>query len=153
MEIDVLKFAAEILNKKIVTRICTFGAIVQNLAQQSNEWRISGVGMAVTEERLQKVSFSDSYWVMKLNIISDGNDGLNSVNQLNGKNIGVYTGESGANYINECKKNGILSLETVITEYPTPQSAFQGFLSDKVDVVVCLDYVAGGLINSLRSSL
>lgn len=152
MEIDVLKFAAEILNKKIVTRICTFGAIVQNLVQQSNEWRISGVGMAVTEERLQKVSFSNSYWVMKLNIISNKNENYNSINQLNGKNIGVYTGESGANYIKECKTNGSLSSDTEVTEFPTPQSAFQAFLANKVDVVVCLDYVADGLIKNNQAS-
>ncbi|MDE6583240.1 MAG: ABC transporter substrate-binding protein/permease, partial [Clostridia bacterium] len=148
MEIDVLKFAAEILNKKIVTRICTFGALVQNIVQESDEWRISGVGVAVTEERLKKVSFTDPYWVMKLNIISKESEGFDSIHNLNGKNIGVYTGESGANYINECKTNGTLSSDTIVTEYTTPQSAFQAFLSEKVDAVVCLDYVADGLIKN-----
>lgn len=148
MEIDIFKFVAEKLNKKIETRICVFGAIIQNVTADSTEWRVSGVGVRVTPEREEVVAFSNSYWTMKLNIISKEKDNFSSVVQLNDKKIGVYTGESGAVFMQEKKDDNTLSSKTKIIEYATPQSAFQAFLSGKVDTIVVLDYVADGLVNN-----
>ena len=85
---------------------------------------------------------------MKLNIISKATDNFSTVEELSGKRIGVYTGESGSNYMHQCYDEKRLNKKTKIVEYTTPQTAFQGFLTGKVDAVVCLDYVADGLIRN-----
>lgn len=148
MEIDVLKFVAEKLNKKIITRTCVFGAIVQNITASTDEWRMSGVGVRVTEERKEKVAFSNSYWTMKLNIISKQKDNYSSITQISGKKVGVYTGESGEVFVKEKISDGTISSKTSVVEYTSPQSAFQAFLAGKVDAVVTLDYVADALVKN-----
>ena len=148
MEIDIIKFAAEKLNKKIETRTCVFGSLTLMITQESNEWRMSGVGVRITAERQESVRFCAPYWKMKLNIISKAEDNFSSITQLNNKKIGVYNGESGEIYVNDKVADGTLSAKTKVVTYTTPQTAFQAFLTGKVDAVVCLDYVADGLIKN-----
>jgi len=58
-------------------------------------------GMTVTPERLEAVSFSDSYATgVQVVIVPDGSD-ITKIEDLNGRNIGVQTGTTGDLYCTE----------------------------------------------------
>ena len=97
---------------------------------QSGKIDMSLAGMTVTEERKQNVDFTDSYATgVQVIIVKDGSD-IASVDDLEGKLIGVQEGTTGHLYCSDDYGE-----ENVIA-YTNGATAVQALLQDKVDCVV-----------------
>ena len=105
-----------------------FSSLITSI--QSGKIDISLAGMTVTEERKQNVDFTDSYATgVQFIIVKDGSD-IASVDDLEGKLIGVQEGTTGHLYCSDDYGE-----ENVIA-YTNGATAVQALLQDKVDCVV-----------------
>ncbi len=105
-----------------------FSSLITSI--QSGKIDMSLAGMTVTEERKQNVDFTDSYATgVQSIIVKEGSD-IQSVDDLEGKLIGVQEGTTGHLYCSDDYGE-----ENVIA-YTNGATAVQALLQDKVDCVV-----------------
>ena len=105
-----------------------FSSLITSI--QSGKIDMSLAGMTVTEERKQNVDFTDSYATgVQVIIVKDDSD-IASVDDLEGKLIGVQEGTTGHLYCSDDYGE-----ENVIA-YANGATAVQALLQDKVDCVV-----------------
>ncbi len=97
---------------------------------QSGKYDMGMAGLTVNEERLEKVNFSTSYATgIQAVIVKDGSD-IKSIDDLEGKKIGVQTSTTGDIYATDDYG------EDAITRYDNGAVAVQALLADKVDCVI-----------------
>lgn len=93
-------------------------------------------GMSITEERMKVVDFTNPYWEADQAIIVRKDSSLkpSSLEDLNGKAVGVQTGTTGADYVK--KYAGEHGLNIDVREYPTFVLAVQDLVNGRIDAVV-----------------
>ena len=92
-------------------------------------------GMTVTDERKQKVNFSDSYAKgVQVVIVKEGSD-IKSIDDLKGKKIGAQQGTTGYIYASDTPENGGYGEENV-TGYASGALAVEALKGGKIDCVI-----------------
>lgn len=105
-----------------------FDAIIPNV--QSGKADIGMAGMTVTEDRKKNVNFSQSYATgIQVVIVPEGSE-IASIDDLEGKKIGVQQGTTGDIYCSDDYG------EDNVTRYNKGSDAVMALLSGKVDCVV-----------------
>ena len=134
MNIDILKFVAMKLNRKIETRNCELGAIIGHISQTStSEWRMSGECMWLSPERQAAAAFSDVMMIGNLVIISKEKHSWNKVEDLNSKRIGALVGSPYISFVENKIADGSYNNKTKIEKHQSFNSMYQAFLSGKID--------------------
>lgn len=96
IDAEVAQALADKLGMELEIKDMEFNSLIP--AVQSGSIDVALAGMTVTEERQEKVNFSDSYAKgVQVIIVKDGSD-IKEVEDLDGKMIGVQTGTTGDNY-------------------------------------------------------
>lgn len=104
-------------------------------AVQSGKIDVGVAGMTVTEERLQNVDFTTSYATgVQVVIVKEDSD-IASIDDMEGKLIGVQEGTTGHIYCADTPENGGFGEENVIA-YNNGATAVQALQQGKVDCVV-----------------
>ena len=110
-----------------------FDAIIPNV--QSGKASMGMAGMTVTEDRKKNVNFTRSYATgIQVVIVPEGSD-ITSIDDMEGKKIGVQQGTTGDIYCSDSPENGGFGEENV-TRYNKGSDAVMALLSGKVDCVV-----------------
>ena len=128
IDAEIAKALADKLGLELKIVDMDFSSLITSI--QSGKIDISLAGMTVTEERKQNVDFTDSYATgVQSIIVKEGSD-IQSVDDLEGKLIGVQEGTTGHLYCSDDYGE-----ENVIA-YTNGATAVQALLQDKVDCVV-----------------
>ena len=128
IDIEIATAIAEALGLELKINDVEFGSIVGGV--QTGKFDIGIAGMTKTEERLESVNFSDTYAVgVQVVIVKEDSD-IASVDDLEGKKIGVQQDTTGDIYC--CDDFG----DENVVEYKTGADAVQALVSGKVDCVV-----------------
>lgn len=154
VEIDILKYTAQKLKMPVEINVVSFKSIFTNVENKDNKFAVSGVGISKDDlkERLNKYAFSNPFWSLKLSLICTNKLIFIKSKDISGLKIAVCENEVGDIYIKQNIENGTLSPNTQVFRFENANQAFKAFIKGKVDCVVTVNYVADGLINSLRSS-
>ncbi|MBR2984018.1 MAG: transporter substrate-binding domain-containing protein [Clostridia bacterium] len=145
VDMYVMELVAEELNMKISFNDIAFDAIVGKVETEDNA--IGAAGMTVTEERLEKVDFSNTYFSTVQCIISKDTEAFATLEDLKGKKIGVQKGTTGWFLIDEAITNGILKdTGAEVVQYDNGAVAFTALKSTKCDVVVIDELPAKKLV-------
>ena len=92
-------------------------------------------GMTVTDERKEKVNFSDSYATgIQVVIVKEDSD-IKSIDDLEGKKIGAQQGTTGYIYASDTPENGGYGEENVIG-YDSGAVAVEALKNGKIDCVI-----------------
>ncbi len=110
-----------------------FGSIIPGV--QKGKYDIGMAGMTVTDERKEMVSFSDSYAKGVQVVIVTEDSGITSIDDLEGKKIGVQEATTGDIYASDTPENGGFGEENV-TKYANGNLAVEGLKAGKVDCVI-----------------
>lgn len=128
IDIEIAQAIADKLGKELVINDVEFGSIIGGV--QTGKYDMGIAGMTVTDERLQSVSFSDTYATGVQVIIVKEDSKIASPDDLADAMIGVQMDTTGDIYC--CDDFG----DDHVTEYKTGADAIQALVSGKVDCVV-----------------
>ncbi len=128
IDAEIAGLIAEKLGMKLEIVDVAFDSIIPGV--QSGKYDMGMAGLTVNDERLEKVNFSTSYATgIQAVIVKDGSD-IKSIDDLEGKKIGVQTSTTGDIYATDDYG------EDAITRYDNGAVAVQALLADKVDCVI-----------------
>ncbi len=128
IDIEVATAIAEKLGLELVVDNMDFSSVIT--AVQGGKSDIAMAGMTVNEERKQNVDFTDTYAnAVQVIIVTEDSD-IATVDDLDGKMIGVQQGTTGHIY---CEDDYGADH---VTAYDTGATATQALLTGKVDAVV-----------------
>src|SRR5579875_723130 len=89
-DIDLANAIATILGYKLKVKDMDFSGLIESL--KSGQADLVLAGMTPTPKRKQNVDFSDIYYTAKYMIVSKKGSGINTVQDLKGKTVGVQLG-------------------------------------------------------------
>ncbi|MDP4083735.1 MAG: transporter substrate-binding domain-containing protein [Bacillota bacterium] len=89
-DVDLANALGKKLGYKIQVKDIDFSGLIQSL--KSGEVDLVLAGMTPTPKRKKNVDFSDIYYTAKYEIISKKGSGINTLNDLKGKTVGVQLG-------------------------------------------------------------
>ena len=127
IDAEIAQAIADELGMELQIEDMQFDSIIA--AVQTGKADIGVAGMTVTEDRLQAVSFSDSYTQAAQVIIVKGDSAVATPDDLKGKTVGVQLGTTGDIYAEDIE-------DVTIDRYNKGFEAEQALLQDKVDAVI-----------------
>ena len=112
-EMDLIRAVAKEMNRDVEFNNIAFSGIIPII--QQGDMDIAATGMTVTPERAQKVAFAAPFYESKLVILTPKNSGIHSAADLQGKQIAVQIGTTGA----KLKNRATMSSSSIITRKPS----------------------------------
>jgi polar amino acid transport system substrate-binding protein len=127
IDADIAQAIADELGKELQIDDMAFDSIIA--AVQTGKADFGAAGMTVTEDRLQNVSFSDTYAEAKqVIIVKEGSD-IQSADDLNGKTVGVQLGTTGDILADDIE-------DGTVERYNKGAEAVLALTQDKIDAVI-----------------
>ncbi len=133
IDAEVAAVIAEKLDLELEIVDVEFDSIIPGV--QSGKYDMGMAGMTVTNDRLKKVNFSDTYAKGVQVVIVKADSTIASVDDLTGKKIGVQQGTTGDIYASDTVENGGFGEENVV-KYANGALAVEGLKTGKVDCVI-----------------
>ncbi|UVI30062.1 ABC transporter substrate-binding protein/permease [Paenibacillus spongiae] len=133
MDIDIAKHIAEELGYELKISGMDFNGLLAALQTKRVDFVMSA--MSVTEERKQSIDFSNSYYAARNTIVSSADDNFASLEQLEGKRVGVQLGSTQEKVANEIKNASVLKLNRI-------PDLIQEIKSGRLDAAIIEDAVA-----------
>lgn len=119
-DIDIAKAIAEKLEIKAVPITTTWDGIIAGL--KGNRFDMIIGSMAITEDRLKEVNFTDPYYYDGAQFFAKAGSGLSSIEDLNGGKVGVVTGTTFHEYLNDLDNIGeILQFDSDVDNFMSVQ--------------------------------
>ncbi len=136
---DIAQAVADDLGVKLEISDIAFDSCIPSIT--SGKADFCAAGMTVTEDRLQNVDFTDSYFNASQAVIVTSGSDIKSPSDLNGKIVGVQQGTTGDTYCtNEDGSNDISVKE--VKRYPKGMDAVSDLIGGRIDAVVIDNYPA-----------
>lgn len=132
IDIDLIKAIAEEEGFEIELKPMDFGGIIPAL--QADQLDVAIAGMSITDDRKEKVDFSDPYFDAGLTlVVSEDNNDITTVEDLEGKIVAVKNGTTGADKAEELKEEvGIKE----VRQFNDSPSMFQEVANGNADVLI-----------------
>ena len=133
IDAEIAQLIADKLGLTLEIADIEFDSIIPGV--QQGKYDMGMAGMTVTDERKEKVSFSDSYAKgVQVVIVKTGSE-IKSMDDIDGHKIGVQQGTTGDIYASDTPENGGYGEESVV-RYANGALAVEGLKSGKVDCVI-----------------
>lgn len=128
-DMEIIREVGERAGFDINLNTMDFNGIIPAL--QTGNVDIAIAGITITEEREQIVDFSDPYYDSGLRIlVREGEDGIDSLEDLEGKKIGTKIGSTSYDFL-----MANLEQNDGVTPYPGSSDMYMALMSRAIDVV------------------
>lgn len=135
-EIDIANYIADSLNYELEIIDIDFNSLITAIKSDKIDFAMSG--MTPTDERRKSVDFTDTYY-SSINIFLTNNNEFDSLDDLNGKVVGVQTGSIQEMLALELKENGA---DFEIKSMNRVPELVQELKSGRIDGIIMEDVVA-----------
>lgn len=133
IDAEIAAAIAEKLGMELEIADVDFDSIIPGV--QEGKYDMGMAGMTVTDKRLEKVAFSDSYAKgVQVVIVKEDGD-IATLDDVNGKKVGVQQGTTGDIYASSSVEEGGYGEENV-TKYANGALAVEALKAGKVDCVI-----------------
>ena len=133
IDADIAKAVAEKLGLKLEIKDMAFDSLIT--AVESGSVDIVLAGMTVTPERQEAVNFTTSYATGIQVVIVTEDSSIATIDDLEGKQIGVQSGTTGDIYCSSAPEDGGYG-EEAVSRYDNGALAVQALMNGQVDCVV-----------------
>ena len=133
IDAEVAKLIADKLDLELEIADVDFDSIIPGV--QSGKYDMGMAGMTVTDERKEKVNFSNSYATGVQVVIVKEDSEIKAIEDLEGKKIGAQQGTTGYIYASSSVEDGGYGEENV-TGYQNGALAVEALKGGKVDCVI-----------------
>jgi arginine/lysine/histidine transporter system substrate-binding protein len=140
-DVDLAKAITEKLGYEMEIKDMDFGGLIQSLKSGQADFVLAG--MTPTEKRKQNVDFSDIYYTAQHMVISKKENGIETVEDLKGKTVGVQLGsiqEGKADEINE-------TVAITVENRNRIPELIQELKAGRFDAIIIEDTVAKGYLD------
>jgi len=127
VDIEIAKKIAEKLGKELEIKDVDFDAIINEVKTGKGDF---GVGLSITEERLEEVDFSIEYDISEQVVIVKKDSLITKIEDLNGKKVAVQLGTIADIELTENYP------EVEVVQHKKYLLAVEDLLADKVDAIV-----------------
>ena len=131
-DIDLMREIGKRAGYQVEFKNVTFDGIIPGLGNNLYDAAISA--MTITEERAQKVDFSEPYFNADQSLLVQSDSPIESVDDIGDATVGVQIGTTGALKAQEFKQQGKISGE--IRTFDTITDAFSALENGQVDAVI-----------------
>ncbi|WP_309127554.1 transporter substrate-binding domain-containing protein [Microbacterium sp.] len=100
-DIELLAAIAEKLDLEIAVQDVNFDALQSGTVLLTGDCDLGASAMTITEERKANIDFSDPYYDSLQSLLVRVDSGIESIDDLDGKNVGVQQGTTGEAYAQE----------------------------------------------------
>ncbi|WP_435742762.1 basic amino acid ABC transporter substrate-binding protein [Microbacterium sp. PMB16] len=129
-DIDLLTAIAKELDLKISVQDVGFEALQSGTTLAAGTCDVGASAMTITEERKANLDFSDPYVDSLQSLLVRSDSDIKSIDDLDGKNVGVQQGTTGESYANENAKGA------QIVQYPSDGELWPAMQSGLIDAIL-----------------
>lgn len=133
IDVDIAQAIADKLGLKLQIQDMAFDSIIT--AVQTGKADIGLAGITVTDTRKKSVNFSDPYATGIQSVIVKQDSGISTLDDLQGKKIGVQLSTTGDIYASDTVANGGFGSDNV-EKYNTGNDAVMALTQGKIDAVI-----------------
>ncbi|MGD6901522.1 transporter substrate-binding domain-containing protein [Bacillus infantis] len=132
IDIDIINAIAEEEGFEIELKPMDFGGIIPAIL--ADQLDVAIAGMSITDDRKEKVDFSDPYFDAGLTlVVSEDNSDITSIDDLKGKVVAVKNGTTGAEHAEEIKEEAGIK---EVRQFNDSPSMFQEVANGNADVLI-----------------
>lgn len=129
-DIDLLDAIATKLDLELAVQDVAFEALQSGTTLASGQCDIGASAMTITEERKANIDFSDPYYDSLQSLLVGADSGIESIDDLDGKAVGVQQGTTGEAYANENAEGA------EIVQYPSDGELWPAMQSGLIDAIL-----------------
>ena len=129
-DIEILSAVAEKLDLELAVQDVGFDALQSGTTLAAGTCDIGASAMTITEERKANIDFSDPYYDSLQSLLVSTDSGIESIDDLDGKNVGVQQGTTGENYAKENAKGATL------VQYPSDGELWPAIQAGQIDAIL-----------------
>ncbi|MDQ0726411.1 basic amino acid ABC transporter substrate-binding protein [Microbacterium sp. W4I20] len=129
-DIDLLTAIAKELDLKISVQDVGFDALQSGTTLAAGTCDVGASAMTITDERKANIDFSDPYVDSLQSLLVSADSDIKSIDDLDGKNVGVQQGTTGESYATENAKGA------QIVQYPSDGELWPAMQSGLIDAIL-----------------
>lgn len=130
-DVDLLSAVAENLGLTLAVQDVSFEALTSGTVLISQTCDIGASAMTITEERKANLDFSDPYYDSLQSLLVRADSGIESIDDLAGKTVGVQQGTTGETYTTENAPD-----DTEIIRYPSDGELWPAIQAGNIDAIL-----------------
>jgi polar amino acid transport system substrate-binding protein len=128
---DLVTAIAKGLNLKLAAKDSGFDGLQSGLSLNSNQCDMVASAMTITDEREQKLDFTDGYYDSEQSLMVPSDSDVASIEDLAGKRVGVQQGTTGKTYTEDHVPEG-----TEVISFPSDAEEFNAIKAGQVDALL-----------------
>ena len=129
-DIDIVSAIAEGLDVELEVKDSSFDALQSGQALNAKQCDLAASAMTITEDRAKSLDFSDGYYDSEQSLLVPEGSDIASIDDLDGKKVGVQQGTTGKAYAEENAKGA-----NIVT-FPSDAELFQAIKANQVAAVL-----------------
>ena len=129
-DIDLLDAIAKKLDLKLAVQDVGFDALQSGTTLAADTCDIGASAMTITEERKANLDFSDPYYDSLQSLLVRTDSGIKSIDDLDGRNVGVQQGTTGESYAGENAPGAQL------VQYPSDGELWPAMQAGQIDAIL-----------------
>ncbi len=129
-DIDLLDAIAQKLDLELAVQDVGFDALQSGTTLAAGTCDIGASAMTITDERKANIDFSDPYYDSLQSLLVRTDSGIESIDDLSGKNVGVQQGTTGESYANENATGA------QIVQYPSDGELWPAMQAGQIDAIL-----------------
>jgi polar amino acid transport system substrate-binding protein len=129
-DIDLLDAIAKKLDLTLSVQDVNFDALQSGTTLVAGQCDIGASAMTITEERKANIDFSDPYYDSLQSLLVRADSGIESIDDLDGKNVGVQQGTTGESYATENATGAQL------VQYPSDGELWPAMQAGQIDAIL-----------------
>ncbi|MEV4736121.1 MULTISPECIES: basic amino acid ABC transporter substrate-binding protein [unclassified Microbacterium] len=129
-DIDLLDAIAKKLDLELSVQDVGFDALQSGTTLAAGQCDIGASAMTITDERKANIDFSDPYYDSLQSLLVRTDSGIESIDDLSGKNVGVQQGTTGEAYANANATGA------QIVQYPSDGELWPAMQAGQIDAIL-----------------
>jgi len=130
-DMDLMKEIAQGLDLELAVQDSGFDGLQSGLSLNSGQCDVVASAMTITDEREQKIDFTDPYYDSEQSLLVPTGSDITSIDDLAGKRVGVQQGTTGKTYTEQNAPEG-----TDIASFPSDAEMYTAIKAGQVDALL-----------------
>lgn len=130
-DMEIVDAIAKEMDLKVIVKDAGFDGLQSGASLAAGQCDLVASAMTITKEREENLGFTDPYYDSKQSLLASTGSGIASIDDLDGKKVGVQQGTTGAKYAKENVPDG-----AKLVSFPSDAELYAALQSGGVEAVL-----------------